>query len=108
MQDLGGEGEVLQLAWRIVNDSLRTDVCLLFPPYEIALCELLLLCPYFLLFFSVSLGLIFIYSKLLFPFLILSLYIPINSMYVWLKGSKSRVEVTELELEIQFNQLFVI
>ncbi|XP_053649756.1 cyclin-C [Cherax quadricarinatus] len=37
MQDLGGEGEVLQLAWRIVNDSLRTDVCLLFPPYEIAL-----------------------------------------------------------------------
>lgn len=40
MQDLGGEGEVLQLAWRIVNDSLRTDVCLLFPPYEIALCKL--------------------------------------------------------------------
>ena len=39
MHDLGGEGEVLQLAWRIVNDSLRTDVCLLFPPYEIALGE---------------------------------------------------------------------
>ena len=37
MQDLGVEGEVLQLGWRIVNDSLRTDVCLLFPPYEIAL-----------------------------------------------------------------------
>lgn len=37
MQDLGVEGEVLQLGWRIVNDSLRTDACLLFPPYEIAL-----------------------------------------------------------------------
>ena len=39
MQDLGVEGEVLQLGWRIVNDSLRTEVCLLFPPYEIALGE---------------------------------------------------------------------
>ncbi|RXG57612.1 Cyclin-C [Armadillidium vulgare] len=37
MQDLGAESEVLQLGWKIVNDSLRTDACLLFAPYEIAL-----------------------------------------------------------------------
>ena len=34
---MGGEGDILQIGWRIVTDSLRTDVCLLFPPYEIAL-----------------------------------------------------------------------
>lgn len=44
MQDLGYEGEVLQLAWRIVNDSLRTDVCLIFPPYEIALAAIHMAC----------------------------------------------------------------
>ena len=36
-QDLGAEDSILPLAWRIVNDSLRTDVSLLFPPYQIAL-----------------------------------------------------------------------
>ena len=36
-QDLGAEDSLLPLAWRIVNDSLRTDVSLLFPPYQIAL-----------------------------------------------------------------------
>ena len=25
----------LPLAWRIVNDSLRTDVCLLYPPFQV-------------------------------------------------------------------------
>ena len=36
-QDLGFEESVLPIAWRIVNDSLRTDVSLLYPPYQIAL-----------------------------------------------------------------------
>ena len=38
-QDLGQglEEAVLPLAWRIVNDSFRTDVSLLFPPFLIAL-----------------------------------------------------------------------
>eukprot|EP00095_Tigriopus_kingsejongensis_P006066 maker-scaffold2471_size15358-snap-gene-0.6 protein:Tk06066 transcript:maker-scaffold2471_size15358-snap-gene-0.6-mRNA-1 annotation:"Cyclin-C" len=35
-QDLGLE-DILGAAWRLVNDSLRTDVSLLFPPYQIAL-----------------------------------------------------------------------
>lgn len=34
--DLNDE-QVLPLAWRIVNDSLRTDASLLYPPYLIAL-----------------------------------------------------------------------
>lgn len=37
VQDLGYEDTVFPLGWRIVNDSLRTDVCLLYPPYLIAL-----------------------------------------------------------------------
>jgi len=38
-QDLGQglEEALLPLAWRIVNDSMRTDVCLLYPPFLIAL-----------------------------------------------------------------------
>jgi len=36
-QDLGAENNVLPVAWRMVNDSLRTDVSLLYPPYQIAL-----------------------------------------------------------------------
>lgn len=36
-QDLGTEDTVLPVAWRMVNDSLRTDVSLLYPPYQIAL-----------------------------------------------------------------------
>ena len=35
------EEAILPLAWRIVNDSLRTDVALLYPPYLIALGKLL-------------------------------------------------------------------
>lgn len=37
VQDLGNEDQLFTLAWRIVNDSLRTDVCLLYPPYQIAI-----------------------------------------------------------------------
>lgn len=37
VQDIGHEEQLLTLAWRIVNDSLRTDVCLLYPPYQIAI-----------------------------------------------------------------------
>ncbi len=36
-QDLGAEDTILPVAWRMVNDSLRTDVSLLYPPYQIAL-----------------------------------------------------------------------
>ncbi|CAG9816275.1 unnamed protein product [Phaedon cochleariae] len=37
IQDIGHEEQLLTLAWRIVNDSLRTDVSLLYPPYQIAI-----------------------------------------------------------------------
>lgn len=39
IQDIGQDDQLLALAWRVVNDSLRTDVCLLYPPYQIALGE---------------------------------------------------------------------
>ncbi|KMQ93351.1 cyclin-c [Lasius niger] len=35
--DVGPDDQLLTLAWRIINDSLRTDVCLLYPPYQIAI-----------------------------------------------------------------------
>lgn len=37
VHDIGHEEQLLTLSWRIVNDSLRTDVCLLYPPYQIAI-----------------------------------------------------------------------
>ncbi len=37
IQDIGHEDQLLSLAWRLVNDSLRTDVCLLYAPYQIAI-----------------------------------------------------------------------
>ena len=43
-QDLGVEDSILPVAWRIINDSLRTDVSLLFPPYLIALSCLHMAC----------------------------------------------------------------
>eukprot|EP00096_Caligus_rogercresseyi_P011353 TRINITY_DN4440_c0_g1_i1.p1 TRINITY_DN4440_c0_g1~~TRINITY_DN4440_c0_g1_i1.p1 ORF type:complete len:275 (+),score=90.61 TRINITY_DN4440_c0_g1_i1:1195-2019(+) len=43
-QDLSVEDSVLPFAWRVVNDSLRTDVCLLYPPYQIALACLHIAC----------------------------------------------------------------
>lgn len=42
--DLGMEDAILPIAWRIVNDSLRTDVCLLYPPYMIALAAIHMAC----------------------------------------------------------------
>jgi cyclin C len=36
VQDIGQE-DLLGLSWKIVNDSLRTDISLLYPPYQIAL-----------------------------------------------------------------------
>lgn len=35
--DIGQEESLLPTAWRIVNDSYRCDVCLMYPPYLIAL-----------------------------------------------------------------------
>uniref|UniRef100_A0A3Q1H9Y1 Uncharacterized protein n=1 Tax=Anabas testudineus TaxID=64144 RepID=A0A3Q1H9Y1_ANATE len=37
VQDMGQEDMLLPLAWRIVNDTYRTDLCLLYPPFMIAL-----------------------------------------------------------------------
>ncbi|XP_050438321.1 cyclin-C [Adelges cooleyi] len=38
VQDIGQhEDQLLALAWRVVNDSLRTDLALLYPPYQIAI-----------------------------------------------------------------------
>lgn len=42
--DLGWEEELLRVAWRIVNDCYRTDVVLLFPPFQIALACLHMAC----------------------------------------------------------------
>eukprot|EP00118_Oscarella_pearsei_P021653 m.244256 g.244256 ORF g.244256 m.244256 type:complete len:173 (+) comp40244_c0_seq78:198-716(+) len=37
VSDIGHEDTLLSLAWRIVNDTYRSDTCLLYPPYLIAL-----------------------------------------------------------------------
>lgn len=37
VQDIGQEEQLLTLTWRIINDSLRTDVSLLYPPYQVIL-----------------------------------------------------------------------
>lgn len=37
IQDIGHEDQLLPLTWRIINDSLRTDVSLLYAPYMIAI-----------------------------------------------------------------------
>ncbi|XP_071949624.1 cyclin-C-like [Antedon mediterranea] len=42
--DMGQEEQLLPLAWRIVNDSLRTDVSLMYPPFLIALASLHMAC----------------------------------------------------------------
>ena len=42
--DLGMEDAILPIAWRILNDSLRTDVSLVYPPYEIALAAIYMAC----------------------------------------------------------------
>ena len=38
------DSSLLQVSWRIVNDSYRTDVCLLYPPSLIALACLQMAC----------------------------------------------------------------
>lgn len=35
IQDINQDEQLLTLTWRIINDSLRTDVSLLFPPYQV-------------------------------------------------------------------------
>ena len=42
--DLGMEDAILPIAWRILNDSLRTDVSLIYPPYQIALAAIYMAC----------------------------------------------------------------
>ena len=42
--DMGQEDSFLPLAWRIVNDCLRTDACLMYPPYMISLTAVYMTC----------------------------------------------------------------
>lgn len=35
LQDVGHEEQLLPLAWRLINDSLRTDVSLMYAPYQV-------------------------------------------------------------------------
>ncbi|XP_053601406.1 cyclin-C [Plodia interpunctella] len=44
VQDIGQDDQLLTYAWRVVNDSLRTDVSLLYPPYQIAIAALHIAC----------------------------------------------------------------
>ncbi|XP_041973724.1 cyclin-C [Aricia agestis] len=44
VQDIGQDDQLLTCAWRVVNDSLRTDVSLLYPPYQIAIAALNIAC----------------------------------------------------------------
>uniref|UniRef100_A0A2K6SN88 Cyclin-C n=1 Tax=Saimiri boliviensis boliviensis TaxID=39432 RepID=A0A2K6SN88_SAIBB len=44
VQDVGQEDMLLPLAWRIVNDAYRMDLCLLYPPLMIALACLHIAC----------------------------------------------------------------
>ncbi|KAL9877096.1 cyclin-C-like [Glossina fuscipes fuscipes] len=44
VQDMGQEDQLLTFSWRIVNDSLRTDVCLLYPSFQIAIACLQIAC----------------------------------------------------------------
>lgn len=52
IQDMGPqEDQLLSLTWKLINDSLRTDVCLLYPPYQVGI---LLLFFYWILNFLFS------------------------------------------------------
>ena len=48
MADMGErvQQSCLQIAWTVVNDSYHTDVCLLFPPFMIALSAIYISCVY--------------------------------------------------------------
>lgn len=50
VQDIGQEDQLLTVAWRIVNDSLRTDVSLLYPPYQVSTIALIYIYIYLILF----------------------------------------------------------
>lgn len=41
-QDLGTKNEDVQWAWYVINDSYRTDMCLLYPPHVVAAAALYL------------------------------------------------------------------
>jgi len=45
-RELQIDTQIFEITWRIINDSLKTDVCLLYPPYEIAMACLVLACSY--------------------------------------------------------------
>lgn len=44
VQDWNNKDSILSTAWNVVNDSFRTDVCLLYPPHQIALACLHIAC----------------------------------------------------------------
>ncbi|GBP22907.1 Cyclin-C [Eumeta japonica] len=44
IQDIGQDDQLLTYAWKIVNDSLRTDVSLLYAPFQIAIACLNIAC----------------------------------------------------------------
>jgi len=44
VQDFGQEDQILPLSWKIINDSLRTDISLLYPPYQVALAAMQMAC----------------------------------------------------------------
>ncbi|KAH7642706.1 cyclin C [Dermatophagoides farinae] len=44
VQDWNNKDSMLSTAWNVVNDSFRTDVCLLYPPHQIALACLHIAC----------------------------------------------------------------
>ncbi|CAF0995429.1 unnamed protein product [Didymodactylos carnosus] len=45
-KELQLDDNIFQTTWRIINDTLKTDVCLLYPPYIITLACLFLSCHY--------------------------------------------------------------
>uniref|UniRef100_UPI00358EA9CC cyclin-C isoform X1 n=1 Tax=Myxine glutinosa TaxID=7769 RepID=UPI00358EA9CC len=44
IQDMGPDEQLLQASWKIVNDTYRTDLCLIYPPFMIALACLHMAC----------------------------------------------------------------
>jgi len=44
--DMGQEDNLLGYAWKVVNDSLRTNVCLMYPPYMVALAAIYMACVF--------------------------------------------------------------
>ena len=44
LADMGQEDSLLPTAWQILNDSLRTDACLMYPPYLMSLTAIYMAC----------------------------------------------------------------